>query len=385
MQLANLAFPVLASLSAAPTLEAAAIQVGDNPLACRRDGPKDLVRTDAPAADALRFALDFLSRTQAKEGRWDADGFLGERTEAVGPGQAMVDIGVTSLALLAMLGEHDKLQGNPYEASIRRGVDWLAQQQDEEGVIGARARQTYMYDHALASLVLAEAVAAGAEGALEKSAQAALDALEAYRNPYGVWRYGKRDGDNDSSVTAWASLAMLVGRDAGLAVKAQTLALIPSWYEAMTDAKTGRCGYTTAGGRSSRDRGEHADLFPPEKGEAMTAAALVVRQLAGTDKDLSASTALVLQCPPSWEKDTADDYYWCFASLALALRGEPDAATRAWRKPLVDLLVVHQRKDRDLLGSFDPIGPWGHTGGRIYATALAAIALQAPYRYRARK
>lgn len=379
MPIATATFVVFASLAA--TL----VQDVDNPLVCRRDGPKLLVRSDAPAADALRFALDFLSRTQAEEGRWDADGFLGARTEAAGPGHAMVDIGVTSLALLAMLGEHDKLQGNPYETSIRRGLQWLSQQQDEEGVIGVRARQTYIYDHAIASLVMVEAVAAGADGGVRKGAQAALDALEAYRNPYGVWRYGKRDGDNDSSVTAWASLAMLIGRDAGLEVKAQTLALIPSWYEAMTDAKTGRCGYTTQGGRSSRDRGDHAELFPPDKGEAMTAAALVVRQLAGTDKDLGASTALVLQCPPSWEKDTADDYYWCFAALALALRGDPDEATRAWRKPLVELLVEHQRKDRDLLGSFDPIGPWGNTGGRIYATALAAIALQAPYRYRARR
>ncbi|MBK9129599.1 MAG: hypothetical protein IPM13_17705 [Phycisphaerales bacterium] len=379
MPIATATFIAFALLAASP------VQDVENPLACRRDGPKVLVRSDAPAADTLRFALDFLSRTQAEDGRWDADGFLGERTEASGPGHAMVDIGVTSLALLAMLGEHDRLQGSPYETSIRRGLQWLVQQQDKDGVIGARARQSYMYDHAIASLVMAEAVAAGADGAVAKCAQAALDALEAHRNPYGVWRYGKRDGDNDSSVSAWASLAMLIGRDAGLAVKAQTLALIPSWYEAMTDAKTGRCGYTTQGGRSSRQGGDHADLFPPEKGEAMTAAALVVRQLAGTDKDLGASTALVLQCPPTWEKDAADGYYWCFASLALALRGEPDDATRAWRKPLVDLLVVHQRKDRDLLGSFDPIGPWGHTGGRIYATALATIALQAPYRYRARK
>ena len=32
-------------------------------------------------------------------------------------------------------------------------------------------------------------------------------------------------------------------------------------------------------------------------------------------------------------------------------------------------------------GSWDPEGTWGHAGGRVYATAILALALEAPYLY----
>ena len=40
-----------------------------------------------------------------------------------------------------------------------------------------------------------------------------------------------------------------------------------------------------------------------------------------------------------------------------------------------------QRVDGDAAGSWDPDGPWGMVGGRVYSTALALLTLEVQYRY----
>ena len=36
---------------------------------------------------------------------------------------------------------------------------------------------------------------------------------------------------------------------------------------------------------------------------------------------------------------------------------------------------------RDERGSWDPVGPWGVDGGRVYSTAILAMCLEVYYRY----
>ena len=44
-------------------------------------------------------------------------------------------------------------------------------------------------------------------------------------------------------------------------------------------------------------------------------------------------------------------------------------------------LLPHQRTDGNFEGSWDPIGPWGKDGGRVYSTAMGALMLEVYYRY----
>ena len=41
----------------------------------------------------------------------------------------------------------------------------------------------------------------------------------------------------------------------------------------------------------------------------------------------------------------------------------------------------NQHADGSRLGSWDPIGPWGPDGGRVYSTAVMTLALQIAHRY----
>ena len=75
-------------------------------------------------------------------------------------------------------------------------------------------------------------------------------------------------------------------------------------------------------------------------------------------------------------------YYWYYATLALYQVGrEP---WRQWNAAMKTAIVDHQRRDTDWClyrGSWDPVGPWGSDGGRVYATALMAMCLEVYYRY----
>ena len=75
-------------------------------------------------------------------------------------------------------------------------------------------------------------------------------------------------------------------------------------------------------------------------------------------------------------------YYWYYATLAMfQVGGKP---WKTWNAHLKTDVVDHQRQDTTYClykGSWDPIGPWGPDGGRVYSTALLAMCLEVYYRY----
>jgi hypothetical protein len=52
-----------------------------------------------------------------------------------------------------------------------------------------------------------------------------------------------------------------------------------------------------------------------------------------------------------------------------------------WSAALDAALIGEQRKEPPAFaGSWDPVGTWGPDGGRVYSTAICALALATPYR-----
>ncbi len=73
--------------------------------------------------------------------------------------------------------------------------------------------------------------------------------------------------------------------------------------------------------------------------------------------------------------------YWYWGTLAMfQVGGKP---WKTWRDALKTALLDHQRRDGPFAGSFDPAGPWGPDGGRVYSTALALLTLEVYFRTRA--
>src|SRR5207247_6108441 len=63
-------------------------------------------------------------------------------------------------------------------------------------------------NHAIAAMALSEAYGMTASAPLKDPAQKAIDFLVAAQNPGKGWRYTSKCGDSDTSVTAWAVLAL---------------------------------------------------------------------------------------------------------------------------------------------------------------------------------
>jgi hypothetical protein len=120
------------------------------------------------------------------------------------------------------------------------------------------------------------------------------------------------------------------------------------------------------------------DRFPPDKSEAMTAVGMVVRVHAGrgNTEAWQKGVHLCLRRLPKWDVagGSIDMYYWFWGTMALRQAGP--AAFSAWRRPLEGILLSKQRRDGHLAGSFDPLGPWGRDGGRVYATALMTMCAE---------
>jgi hypothetical protein len=297
------------------------------------------------------------------------------------------DVGVTGLALLAFLGDGSTMRAGPYREQIKKGVQWLRSQQQENGLYGTNASHDFVYDHAIAAYAMCEAFGLSNYQLLRDNAQRGINYLESHRNPYSVWRYQPRDNDNDTSVTGWAIMAYESGEFFKLQVNTEALKLCATWLDQVSDP-TGLHGYTKQGERSSRKPGDHATRFPVDKGEAMTAVGLFCRFFMGQDPKekpiMKASADLILSKPPIWDvkAGTIDHYYWYYATYALFQMG--GRHWTEWQKKLETAVVKNQHMDKtkkNLFGSWDPLCAWGEDGGRVYSTAILVLTLEAYYRY----
>ena len=374
-----------------PTL--AHIGIGGGPKLSGRfkDGPGGRGQLGRNTIATLEAGLDWLARHQSADGGWDADGFdqrcgaLGA-TPCDGHGQSAHDVGVTALALLAFLGDGHTTSRGRYQEVVVRGAQWLKQAQDpESGLIGDRLGHGFVYNHAIATLALTEVYYFSKSPLHRMPAQRAVDYIARARNPYGAWRYDVPPiGDSDTSITGWMVLALKSAEDAGLDVDRGAYAGALSWLDEVTDPATGRTGYDTVGSLSSRIARVN-DHYPAEKGEAMTAVSLLCRFFLGQNPDehplMRSQAQLLLQRLPEWDPDGfgCDMYYWYYGSYAMYQMG--GSAWTDWRRAMERAVLASQRREGDQRGSWDPVGPWGYAGGRVYSTALMTLCLEACYRY----
>ncbi len=357
--------------------------------------------------DAVDDGLRWLAAHQSPNGGWSAAGFGtwcdGKPIADVskrpgGPGKALYDVGVTGLALQAFLGAGYTNRGrHPYARVVSRGLRYLKRVQDPEGCFGPRSAQQYVYNHAAAALAMVEAYGMTGSPIFRGSAQRALDFIALCRNPYFAWRYGVKPGDNDTSVSGWMTSvlysATLIndeakarGKPAPLTIDENAFDGMAAWLDKVTDPDTGRVGYVQRGTGPARPA-ELVASFPANASESLTAVGLLfhIHRDENPHKSLRLKKAvgLLTKLPPAWDRahGKVDMYYWHWGALAMfQVAGE---AWTTWRNALLDILP-HQRRDGaacGLKGSWDPLGPWGRDGGRVYSTALMTLVFETSYRY----
>ena len=126
-----------------------------------------------PPKSAVDAALKWFKRHQSPNGQWDVDGYPVNCQEAgpkcePGSNKKGGDEAVTGYAVLCFLGAgYDHKTPNKFQQTVKRGLDWLVQNQNGEGGWGRN------YENGVCSMALAEAYAMTNDPALREPAQKA--------------------------------------------------------------------------------------------------------------------------------------------------------------------------------------------------------------------
>jgi len=336
---------------------------------------------------AVERALDWLSRHQDPDGRWDGGvARYDDGTAAKGdddftvhcpPGEKCfgecayweADTALSALALLTFLGAGYTHTEGRYAETIGKGIKYLLKQQQPDGDLRGRSRVVGMYCHAMATLSLCEAYALTGDGRLRDPAGRAVTFLVRSRARDGLaWRYEPGAPVGDTSILGWVVMGLKSAREVGIPTpnEASIRQGILHWLDQVA-----------AGQYQGLARYQPEDPVTP----TMTAEAWVCRQFLGVGGPGPASSeAARLLLRNESDRGPTNVYYWYYATLALYQHGGED--WERWNSKIRDRIVQLQCKTGHQTGSWEPDGSiYGAKGGRIYCTALAALTLEVYYRY----
>jgi hypothetical protein len=312
------------------------------------------------------------------------------------------------LAFAAYGHTHQDGRYRDYVKVLQRAVKYMLSVQvqssdpNENGRYGESGEGQWVYDHSIATMAMGELLAMSGDVLnLKRSVTDAVElCLHAQNSNFG-WKYGIKDGRNDTSVTGWMVLALKTGRDAGLDISAERYRKAFDgalhWFDSATSSATGKTGYEAPGDDGSRLGEGYPEPYPYSKDlSCMTAVALLCRLFAGESRGapvIKTGVDVLMRETPRWREQeggglsTINVYYWYYASYAMFQFG--GQLWKTWNDDMIKALVSNQRQEfdsatktpRDEDGSWDPIGEWGLAGGRVYATAIGAMTLEVYYRF----
>ncbi len=369
----------------------------------RGDGKKRAVgENGTPGTErAVDRALKWFKRHQSINGQWDIDGYPANCTEnpKCEPGLEHTgidgDLAGTGYALLCFLGAgYDHRMPSAFRDTIATGLTWLVSQQGADGSLGTRN-----YEHAIATMALAEALAMSGDNTLKAPAQKAVDILlqrqiRSEDGAYGLgWDYTSGTQRNDASVTGWCAMALKSATAAGL-----------NTGESMTGVKK----YLEAAWLATNPEGKNVDPYTGESTFPYTwnsRTGAVDLNRGEQHKDLASVGALLAvflghhtgdpmleslcnygaahQTPAAYPTNT---YYLYYNTLALFMADHKDSKRwHTWNKKVLQTLLVDAQHNDEgcLTGSWD----WGGTvfpgnrTGRILSTAYCCLSLEVYYRY----
>ena len=306
---------------------------------------------------AIGAALDWLSKNQEADGRWDIKKHGGNGNyESAGVG----------LALLCYYGwglSHNK--PGKYQSNINKALNWLIAQQQDNGFLSSNAAGNgKMYAHGIASIALCEAYGLSKDPKLKEPAEKAINLIITSQSPTkGGWRYEPRPGDSDTSVTGWQYMALHSARMAGLEVPEIVFENTRRWFDQAGGGKFGGLyGYTG-----------------PNSNPPMVATGMFCRQLdlVPPDDPRMLESAELLRTRPM-KINNPEYYYVYYATLALYQHQGPIWAQ--WNDTLKETLPRLQAKHGKDAGSWDKGGNHAAQGGRVVSTTLATLSLEVYYR-----
>ncbi|MBT5017481.1 MAG: terpene cyclase/mutase family protein [Planctomicrobium sp.] len=330
--------------------------------------------------EAIRDALQWLSRQQQSDGRWRLDEGYSN------PGTIETDTGATALALLAFLGDgHTHLDGE-FQKEVAAGLNWLAKTQKADGDffdIQEQGIEAHFYSHAQATIAFCEALALTNDDSLRASAEKGVRFLEAAQNPeLGGWKYRPLnvDGIGDLSVTGWALMALHSARMANIEVDFNSFYIAERFLDSVQEEPFKPEYY------------KYRPDFPVSSSQrlSMTAEGLLCRQWLGWPKNHlpmrdGVKFLISEKNLPEWKPNRRNVYAWYYTAQTLHNIGGEN--WKNWFERTLPLIVQGQQSSGKDRGSWHPLRPLGapqersQDAGRLYLTVMCVLILETPYRH----
>ncbi len=322
--------------------------------------------------DAVAKGIAWLARNQEPDGRWS----LIMQNDTAAPGrrpQTSHDIGNTGLSILAMIThDHTPDKPGPYRETVSKGLDFLLASQEQNGDLrgpprlrGAGSGKGDMYDHAIATLALAETAIMTGNPRYKEAALKGVDFIvSAQDTTTGGWRYTPGEA-GDTSVFGWQIMAMHAAQQLGFQIPDKTREQAAYYISIATRGPRNMLA-------SYRPKGAPTGT--------MTAEMMYARMLLGqklSDEDIAPVTEFLAQQPPTPRQPNF--YYWYYGSLCMMQAQNDD--WKRWNTRSREALIALQNKGGPTDGAWDTDPKYADRGGRVYTTAIATLTLEVYYRY----
>jgi len=344
----------------------------EKPYTLRAGKPIRSPATEEEVRKALVKALDHIASRQQEDGSWPD-----------------FEQAHTGLAIMAFIG--GKCVQKDYSARVKTGLEYLKSQftpisnypaGSEEaakngGLLGT-AGASLMYQHAIATLGVIEALVDRNDSSLEPIANEAVQLIIRSQNTehkpktlqgpippdspqHGSWRYEPDYIDGDLSVSAWQILTLRAAVNAGFSVPDYVFPAAAKYVRTLRGADGSFC-YESPG-----DAGDSC---------ARAGMGAFSLQLCGFPKDLLIPPAVrfMQDHGPTWNLEYPGDgypfYYWYYGTRVMYLAGGDD--WRTWKDWMCRFLVDHQTQD----GSWEGNQQESSDNLEVYRTALGALMLE---------
>jgi hypothetical protein len=340
--------------------------------------PKVAIVVTAEQQAAVERGLAWLAEHQSPDGSWSAAIGYKKYNDYAVTAEDKPHLGVTALAGMAFLaGGHLPGRG-PYGVAVEKTLDWVLGCVQEDGYIARGGSR--MYDHAFATLFLAEICGMTQRDDAAKKLQKAVDFIVKSQNAEGGWRYEPYAAESDMSIVVCQVLALRAARNIGIRVPKSTVDRAARYVvdSATTRDVAGGFGDAWAGGdgpgtfRYQRDSSSRSSF-------ALTAAGVTALHGLGVYSDELIQKGLEYLAAQQKGFDrtygkTGHYYFWYghyYGVQAMYTAGAP--YWEPYFEDLRNVLLAHQASD----GSWpNECGP-----GPAYGTASAVLILEIPYRF----
>ncbi len=340
------------------------------PASAGGDGGRPTAPEITPRTErAIIRGLDYLASTQEPDGSFkDGIGRKVNQTYLHHYGQ---HVGVTSLAGMAFLSNGSVPGRGRYGRHVGKAVDFVLKCVQNDGFVTNDSSR--MYSHAFATLFLAEVYGmAPSPRVREKLRQAAKLVVDA-QNEQGGWRYLPGAKDSDISITVCQVQALRAARNVGIKVPRES---IDKAVKYVKGSYIRDYPYPNFKGGFWYQVFENQPFRPSRTSFALTSAGVTALYGAGEYDAPEVQGGLEYlfsqrNWPPAADMNRTFDYFY---GHYYAIQAFFQAGGRYWER-------WYPRVRDEILKGQHPDGKWQDLVGPNYATAMACVILQIPYRY----